>query len=431
MLSTIANYISGWHPSQSSPGKQHLTVNLPSIETHEIETDSDRRGRRLKHLLRLNHATHAVLYHHLHFHNHTAHILGSSYLLGADVDQLNAIYDKEAEVLEPWEDSPEEISRSDWRYYLGDPQYQRAFVDFFEDQLVRQRYDWKKVVEEYLFSGDEPLINCLVAGLGHPLIHLGYAYELSIKEVAIEALTMASASYNYLHKYMDDSSYTRPSPINSTSPLHLLKTIAIDPRFNDLYTSPGGSNLNDLFENHEHLILEYWNAWQIGDPTSQFAESQKAAAAVLVASNRSHDKSSSYDFFLVHLLTTSHAIRILFPIIPPKYHISMIRQWWLITVAIYVSQLRPAIDLNTVADFDLNGRDWDFAVAKATKADNPWSMDAHFVKAVRAMKEAAKTWGDDDRFYLKAAVKFSVEFDGWGGFGANDIEEHEVRREKI
>lgn len=42
--------------------------------------------------------------------------------------------------------------------------YQRAFVDFFEDQLVSKRYDWKLLLDEYLFQGKEPLINGLVSG---------------------------------------------------------------------------------------------------------------------------------------------------------------------------------------------------------------------------------------------------------------------------
>ena len=42
--------------------------------------------------------------------------------------------------------------------------YQRAYVDFFEDQLVLNGYDWKKVLSEYLFAGKEPLIHCMIAG---------------------------------------------------------------------------------------------------------------------------------------------------------------------------------------------------------------------------------------------------------------------------
>ena len=42
--------------------------------------------------------------------------------------------------------------------------YQRAYVDFFEDQLVLNGYDWRKVLSEFLFTGKEPLINCMIAG---------------------------------------------------------------------------------------------------------------------------------------------------------------------------------------------------------------------------------------------------------------------------
>jgi hypothetical protein len=38
-------------------------------------------------------------------------------------------------------------------------------VDFFEDELaLKFGYDWKRVADEYLFTGKEPLINGLVGG---------------------------------------------------------------------------------------------------------------------------------------------------------------------------------------------------------------------------------------------------------------------------
>lgn len=41
--------------------------------------------------------------------------------------------------------------------------YQKAFVDFFEDEMVRLGYDWKQVVAEYLFSGEKPIFNSIMA----------------------------------------------------------------------------------------------------------------------------------------------------------------------------------------------------------------------------------------------------------------------------
>lgn len=53
-------------------------INISAVEVHDVEVLSDKRGRRLKHLLRLNHATYSILYNHLRFHNHTPHVSFSS-----------------------------------------------------------------------------------------------------------------------------------------------------------------------------------------------------------------------------------------------------------------------------------------------------------------------------------------------------------------
>ena len=252
--------------------------------------------------------------------------------------------------------------------------------------------------------------------VGHPLIHLGYAFELDSRELGMEALVLAATQYNFLHKYLDDPAYSKPptspsSPTkSSTSTLEILHNIRADTRFNDLSGSEG---MEDLFKTHEAAILEHWNAWSLSNPTQQFKESQSTAVALLVGSHN-EDDSKDYDFFLVHLLTTSHAVRILLPLIPASHHIALARQWWLIVIAIYISQGRPAIDTARFHDEEVKG--WEWVEKEALKGK--WALDAHFVKALRAMKVAAATWGDDDQSYLKAAVRMCWEFDGWGGFGA-------------
>jgi len=149
------------------------SIGLSSVEIHDVETAPEKRPRTLKHLIRANHVNHAIIYHNLQYHNHMPHLLGSAYLFEADVDHLQKIYDVESKELEEWQDSPAEISDADWRDYLGDRRYQRAYVDFFEDELaLKFGYDWKRVGEEYLFSGKEPLINGVVAGRMPPFSSL-------------------------------------------------------------------------------------------------------------------------------------------------------------------------------------------------------------------------------------------------------------------
>jgi len=249
--------------------------------------------------------------------------------------------------------------------------------------------------------------------VGHPLIHLGYALELSSRELAMEALGLVATSYNFLHKYLDDPAYSKPSTYSTSSPLDILQRVAKDNRFDGLFDEPGARNIKPLFQDHEGAVLEHWKSWSISNPIKQFEDSQYAATALLVSTYGRG--SAKFDFFLVHLLTTSHAVRVLIPFIPVQFHVTLVRQWWLLTLAVYIAQLRPPIKAENILEYALKGRDWKWVERQAV--ENRRSFDAHYVKALRAMKVAAQTWDDKDEFYLKAAVKFGEEFDEWGGFG--------------
>ncbi|KAI4946714.1 hypothetical protein J4E91_006885 [Alternaria rosae] len=403
----------------------HLTVDLPSVEIHDIETSAEKRPRTLKHLLKANHANYAIIYHNLTFHNHTPHILGSAYLLGGTAEHLNEIYEREAEVLEPWHDAPGEITKDDWREFLGKREYQRAFIDFFEDQLVSKKYDVEEVLEEFLLKGKEPLINGLISGLAHPLIHLGYAYELNSKTVAIEALAMGSCFYSPLHKYIDDPKYTKPSPHeatgNHTGLIDLLDKVHKDKRFDGLYDHRSG-DITKVLEEREEAFLEYWNAWEITAPNEQFQAAQEVGLGLLTGTPL--PEKGKYDFFLVHVLTSSHAIRILLPLIPAKFHISLLRQWWLFALAVYIAQTRPEIDMGrAMTGDDSQKKSWKHVVDKALNGSH--STDAHYVKALRALKVAEETWetgNNKSNHWLCAAVKFADDFEGWGGFGTAEDE---------
>ncbi|KAI1344633.1 hypothetical protein F5Y15DRAFT_367228 [Xylariaceae sp. FL0016] len=385
-------------------------IKLPPVEIHNVETAPEKRPRTLKHLLKANHVNHSILYHNLEFHNHLPHILCSAYLLAADDQQLHKIYAAEQKELEPWKPSPSEVTKDDWRDLLGDSEYQRAFVDFFEDRLaVDHDYQWKQVVERYIFSGENPLANCLIGGLGHPLIHLGYAYEMDNKELAMEALGMAATQYNFLHKFLDDPSYTKPASFSSPSPMGVLSRMENDDRLKGLFKEPAFENFEILFQKHEDVVLEYWNAWSLDDPVKQFQDSQEAAVALLVGTVA--PGTHSYNFFLVHVLTTSHAVRILIPFIPARYHISLVREWWLLTIAVYAALKCPKIDPDYIKPEDVAGKQWNYVEDKAI--NGPYATDSHFVKAVRAMREAARTWGDVHEHYLAAAVRFVDDFEGW------------------
>ena len=232
----------------------------------------------------------------------------------------------------------------------------------------------------------------------------------------MEALGLAATQYNFLHKYLDDPRYTKSNILKGPKPLEILQRVAKDERLDGIADHHGAGNLRDLFTNYEEVLMEYWNLWHIDNPTAQFQDSQHDAVMLLMAT----PQGGEYNFFFVHLLTSSHALRIILPLIPTAFHVSLIRQWWLLTLALYCIQSRPSLGSDTVSNLDMNHRNWEWVEKEAIAGK--WSLDAHYVKALRAMKVAAQTWGDRESFYLKAAIRFGESFSGWGGFTAFDIE---------
>ncbi len=290
------------------------------------------------------------------------------------------------------------------------------------------------MVEKFVFerggkgtSNEEPMFSCLTAGLGHPLIHLGYAYELNSREVAMEALGLAATNYDgRLAKLLESGApvdkSANPLTYSTSNLFEIFARVNGDSRLDGKFEH-GSDNLSKLLEDKvlTSILMEHWSAWKITDPTKDFEQSQALATALLIASGPSVG-GNGYDFFLVHLLTTSHAVRILIPFFDAKYHVTLVKEWLLITLAIYIAQVRPLIKTSYITDMDLAGRDWDFV--NKTALEGPYKFDAHFVKGCRAMKEAEKVWGEngpngEQRYWLKAAVKFAGEFSGWF-FGEED-----------
>lgn len=252
---------------------------------------------------------------------------------------------------------------------------------------------------------------------------------MNSKEIGIETLAMTAVQYNYLHKYLDQPKYSKPSTCRTDSLPKLMHKLRSDERFDSIFERPELENFDRLFEHHEDLILEYWNAWEVSDPAKQFEDCQEVAAALLVATVP--PGTHSYNFFLAHILTTSHALRVLLPLIPAEHQLVLVRGWLLYTLGLYIAFLRPKIDPDYVDPSLLKGRHWSYVENKTLTS--PWGTDAHYVKGkfmpsplydlrldvcsqfvvIRALQVAARTYGDVHERYLAAAVRFADDFHGW------------------
>lgn len=191
----------------------------------------------------------------------------------------------------------------------------------------------------------------------------------------MEALTLASVQHDFLYKYSSEAKYTRKSSLEAKPLLELVKELSRDKILSRLPREIGYLDLESTMAGNEDVILDYWNAWDVSNPQTAFEDSQKAVVTIFMSS--ANKKSRKYDFFIVHLLTTSYAVRVLLPVFPEAHRVKLIRQWWLLVLAVLILRGRPHPDYETV-DEDVNGRDWDSIQSKAL--DSPYSNDAHFVK---------------------------------------------------
>lgn len=167
--------------------------------------------------------------------------------------------------------------------------------------------------------------------------------------------------------------------------MDLLQNVRDEKRFDGLYPHRSG-DISKVLEQREEAFLEYWNAWDTASsPTAAFRDAQEVAVRLVVATDSPED--TKFDFFLVHVLTSSHAVRILLPLVPAKFHVSLLRQWWLFTLAVYIAQTRPAFhEFEPVIQLrDRRGRkEWKYVVAKALNGEH--AKDAHYVKGVLQLK---------------------------------------------
>ncbi|KIW30993.1 uncharacterized protein PV07_02678 [Cladophialophora immunda] len=385
----------------------------PIYDVYEL---SDDRTQTLRGLLEKGHTTVAPLRNpQLILHSHLPHLLGSAYVLGADGEQLTKTYEHDIKSLVRIDETfvrGDKITRGNWRQFLGNKEYTVAYVDFFDEEVQKNGGDWEKVVQEYLYSGDEPLINGFCGGLGHPFIHLAYGYEFRIPEVVTQALSLGCTEYVVCHGLIDNPPPI-PPPYKTRSLAEVIKRVQQDRRFDGIVEFPGTVNFGIVLQHRFEAFMEHWNAWEVADPVQQFE--QCCDLSVVLAISPSDYGVGKYDFFYAHIMTVAHALRILFHYFPADRRVSILRQYAFFTILIYILQNRLSFGLERLESVETNGRDWDSITQSALQ--HRWALDDHFFKVVRAIKAFAETYGEKDGFYLKAATKYVTDFNGWEGFG--------------
>jgi hypothetical protein len=189
------------------------------------------------------------------------------------------------------------------------------------------------------------------------------------------------------------------------------------------------SSLEELFDVSILLLAATTPAPSYTTTSSSTTNEKNASTEEPVSHDPQH-----FDFFLLHLLLSAHAIRVLFKNLPFTTHQTMLEAHFLATISYYVSELRPAVKVDVFKDHAMvlkkqasiiheateagtggeDGMDWSFIRRKCFEGDVglECANGGNYVKALRVLREAEMEYGSKDGLYLNTALMIVEQMSG-------------------
>ncbi|ORX94097.1 hypothetical protein K493DRAFT_352803 [Basidiobolus meristosporus CBS 931.73] len=331
------------------------------------------------------------------YHNHSVHLLGSLYDLGATGERMREQLQKGAtQHLRKLGESKYQINESNYRQYTGKNDAYRDLTDFFDGEVAKLGFD--TAFQKYAPS----LIPGLAAQVIHPLIHLGYATEFRNDLILGEALAFATLAYDAAGELVDK---VHPGH-TSKDIISILDEMRVDPRFNDLE----GLDIDGVFERsmdaeHVRYIQEYFTAW---DPQENLEHKIHELARAITLLFLGHPVEQPPNFYICHLMTGLHGTRVILPYLSKNDQVRALRLMWLTTLRIFIFARKLKPKWEYVTEYPINNLSSDKAKAweKISQAAiDDEDIHGHAIKSVRAMKKLAEAYPEDEEMWRRGSWK--------------------------
>ncbi|KAJ1942777.1 hypothetical protein EC988_006401, partial [Linderina pennispora] len=268
---------------------------------------------------------HHVFFNYIQFHNHNIHHLLASLSLGASQERLQDIYDKNVPMQRPLPDpvAGVVITKDSVHEYLGKEEYYTDFVAFFRHEIDAEGGDWKSVLVRYMFEDKiYPLVFC---GLVHPLIQIGYGVEFD--SAAIVATGLANACVHELNFQTTLQADAIEKTVGRLPLMKVLENMRNDRRVQDI---PYETTYKEDGPISDQVALEYLQHWEVY-PTNEcvelkFRELQRIIALMYGATTKPGYK-NQFDFFIMHLLTSSYFVPMILDLLTLEQKIRVLRTY--------------------------------------------------------------------------------------------------------
>jgi len=161
---------------------------------------------------------------------------------------------------------------------------------------------------------------------------------------------------------------------------------------------PGVDNLEITVKNSTDRVFIHYNQWNMNRENLEKMIEELFDLTVYIYGATHKPNEIEFDFFLLHLLTAMHAVRVIYTHINDKQifeHILL--QFFYFAIVIYISQLRPEINENLIYDYKIDNEknNWNYVIDRTLNTE--LINDAHVVKVVRALRDADKIYGNNKK----------------------------------
>ncbi|ORY98912.1 hypothetical protein BCR43DRAFT_471384 [Syncephalastrum racemosum] len=432
-------------------------------------------------LLLKNHREHNIFFNEKGFHNHLTHHFLAAYSWGASPQRLQQIYDSHASYQRQMPPLlKHELTRSNFQSDLGKREAYASYLRLFSNEI--ENNGMIPTIRRYVFSGD--MLSRTLGGAFHPIIHLGYAVEFDLPGLAAEGLAMATcteARFSQIPKLQSAQDYKIPAPaanaastardmmsqvtnefasrvgfgnkdekpkpiekddvgfdlqkaLESNPILKLANAIREDKELDGIvtYDNPNKFDATIQSEVATKKVKEAAGKWTIQENPAGVQQGLKdlyTAAMMMLGASGIRGGDIKFDFFLMHALTSIHAIHTLLPHLTPREGVLLLQGHAIATLTYFISRGRPQLRVDEV----LNYRQEE----KEASLENPWfdifdrsirAEEPHTIKVARACALGQIIYGHDkfQASYEKAwlnVARMNLEVDGEWFFGGVGFDE--------
>ncbi|KAH6611050.1 hypothetical protein Trco_001070 [Trichoderma cornu-damae] len=296
-------------------------IRIPASDTGLLGwKQTDEAAATVSELLQRDLESHHVFFNAEGFHNHIVHFLLSLYATGASPSVLQQAYAEnhsyQIAAMSSHPDVVEEL-KSGWSEgcpYLGKGKHYPDFLKFFQDEIGER--GWEKVLQEYVFKGDErseAIFGRLFAGFLHPLIQLMYGVEWEQPAIIAQGLAQAAVHENRAGVFfakVEQAASSRPASAPGRPPLPELFE-SVRQRSEKLATSArfGDNNkvYDGVFARAPDEALRFLQQVRVAEDEleERLAEMVHTCAYVAAAAAFHPPNVPKFDFYLIHHLNAS------------------------------------------------------------------------------------------------------------------------------